>query len=114
MQITNKVVRISYSGGLLGLLFGSSRGKLEKVLTEHNRDGWNLAEVVSDNPNVLIWLVRFLLLLFTLGLWTLSTGQLLVLERRSDHLNKLASRPDAPLNTRRDPTLSAQRSFKVS
>lgn len=31
MRRTNKVVRISYSGGLLGLIFGSARGKLEKA-----------------------------------------------------------------------------------
>lgn len=109
MHITNKVVRISYSGGLLGILFGSSRGKLEKVLTEHNRDGWNLAEVVSDNPNVLIWLVRLVLLFLTLGLWTLSTGQLLVLERRSDYLSNQVSQNATNLNARRDPPLSAHR-----
>ena len=55
MRRTNKVVRISYSGGLLGLIFGSARGKLEKVLEENNRNGWNLAEVIPDNPNLIIW-----------------------------------------------------------
>ena len=81
MRKTNKVVRISYSGGLLGLVFGSARGKLEKVLEEHNEGGWNLAEVVADNPNLLIWGVRIAILTLTLGLWTLSNGYLLILER---------------------------------
>lgn len=81
MRKTNKVVRISYSGGLLGIFFGSARGKLEKVLEEHNEDGWNLAEVIADNPNLLIWGVRAVILTVTLGLWTLSTGYLLILER---------------------------------
>lgn len=81
MLKTNKVVRISYSGGLLGLLFGSARGKLEKLLSEHNKAGWNLAEVVPDNPNLLIWVVRIIILVLTLGLWTLSNGYLLILER---------------------------------
>ncbi len=49
MRRTNKVVRISYSGGLLGLIFGSARGKLEKVLEENNSNGWSLAEVIPDN-----------------------------------------------------------------
>lgn len=48
MHKTNKVVRVSFSGGLLGLIFGSARGKLEEVIQEHNKQGWNLAEVVPD------------------------------------------------------------------
>lgn len=81
MQKTNKVVRVSFSGGLLGLIFGSARGKLEVVIQELNKQGWNLAEVVPDNPNLLIWILRFALLILTLGLWTLSNGYLLVMER---------------------------------
>ena len=81
MRRTNKVVRISYSGGLLGLIFGSARGKHEKVLEENNRNGWNLAEVISDNPNLIIWVIRFAILILTLGLWTFSTSYLLILER---------------------------------
>lgn len=81
MHKTNKVVRVSFSGGLLGLIFGSARGKLEEVIQEHNKQGWNLAEVVPDNPNLLIWILRFALLILTLGLWTLSNGYLLVMER---------------------------------
>ena len=81
MHKTNKVVRISYSGGLLGLAFGSARGKLDKLLKDHNKDGWNLAEVIPDNPNLIIWVVRIVILVVTLGLWTLSNGYLLILER---------------------------------
>ena len=81
MRRTNKVVRISYSGGLLGLIFGSARGKLEKVLEENKRNGWNLAEVIPDNPNLIIWVIRFAILILTLGLWTFSTSYLLILER---------------------------------
>ena len=42
MYKTNKVVRIRYSGGLLGLAFGSARGKLDKLLS----DGF-VAQIVS-------------------------------------------------------------------
>lgn len=81
MQKTNMVVRVSFSGGLLGLIFGSARGKLEAAIQEHNKQGWNLAEVVPDNPNLLIWILRFVLLVLTLGLWTLANGYLLIMER---------------------------------
>lgn len=109
MRKTNKVVRISYSGGLLGLIFGSAREKLEKVLEDNNRTGWNLAEVVPDNPNLLILIVRLIILIVTLGLWTISTSYLLILERPADGQNgvpdKSADISDAP----REPMLSAFR-----
>ena len=104
MRKTNKVVRISYSGGLLGLLFGSARGKLEKVLEENNRSGWNLAEVMPDNPNLLILVLRLIILTVTLGLWTLSISYLLILERPAGEEN--APR-DARGSPRRQPVMSA-------
>jgi len=109
MRKTNKVVRISYSGGLLGLLFGSARGKLEKVLEDNNGKGWNLAEVIPDNPNLLILVFRLVILTLTLGLWTLSTSYLLILERPTDGE---WSNPDLSAglnNARREPKLSAFR-----
>ncbi len=81
MRKINSVVRVNYAGGLLGLIFGSSRGKTEAVIRKHNADGWNVAEVIEDNPNLIIWLVRILLLLITLGLWTIGTSRLIIFER---------------------------------
>ena len=78
MRKTNKVVRISYSGGLLGLVFGSARGKLEKVLEDNNGHGWNLAEVIHDNPNILILVFSMIVLTLTLRLWPLHTISLLI------------------------------------
>ena len=108
MRRINKVVRISYSGGLLGLLFGSARGKLENVLEDNNRSGWNLAEVIPDNPNLLILVLRLVILIVTLGLWTLSHSYLLILERPVDAVG-----PDTDggisKGSRREPTLFATR-----
>lgn len=84
MRKTNKVVRVSFSGGLIGFFFGSSRGKIESVIHKHNAEGWNLAEVIADSPNLAIILLRIVILICTLGLWTLSSGYLLIMERPSD------------------------------
>jgi hypothetical protein len=92
-------------GGLLGLVFGSARGKLDYILEQHNRDGWNLAEVVPDNPNLLIWILRLALLVVTLGLWTLSNGYLLILERPIDY-TPLSS--NSVSNGRLEPRLSSK------
>ena len=84
MYKKNKVVRVSFSGGLLGLIFGSSRGKVESIVQKYNAEGWNVAEVIADNPNLALMLLRGILLIFTLGLWTISTGYLFIFEKPSD------------------------------
>ena len=105
MRKTNKVVRISYSGGIIGLVFGSARGKLEKVLKDNNAQGWNLAEVVSDNPNLIIWIFRLVLLSLTLGLWTLSNSYLLILERPIDGGDRSSGNDRNAQGQRREPAL---------
>lgn len=77
----NKVIRVNFSGGLLGLLFGSHRGKLQKSIEEENGLGWNYVDCIPDNPNLFLILLRILLLIVTLGLWTLGVGYILIFEK---------------------------------
>jgi len=35
----NQIERLAYSGGLLGVLFGSSKGKLQSKVEEMNKAG---------------------------------------------------------------------------
>ena len=42
MSKINSVERIQYAGGLYGLLFGSSKGKLAAKVMDMNSNGWNL------------------------------------------------------------------------
>jgi hypothetical protein len=107
LQKTNKVVRISYSGGLLGLLFGNARGKLEKILTENNRDGWNLSQILPDDPNLIILVIRVFILILTLGLWTLSNGYLLILERPVTAEGSASNEGISADDSRQRPVLSA-------
>ena len=81
MAKTNHVERLQYSGGLLGLLFGSSKGKLQGKVEEMNQRGWNLHLIHSDQPNLLIWFLRFIILGLTLGLWTIGNSELLIFEK---------------------------------
>ena len=77
----NKVERLTYSGGLLGVLFGSSKGKLQSKVEEMNEIGWNLHMIHRDEVNLVIILFRWLLLALTLGLWTIGSSVLLVFEK---------------------------------
>jgi hypothetical protein len=81
---TNVVERIHYSGGLYGLIVGSSKGRLQAKVDELNNRGYNLHFIHADNPNILLYLVRLIILVFTLGIWTLGSSELLVFEKESD------------------------------
>ena len=59
MKKQNAVERLNYSGGLIGLIAGSSKGKLQSKVEEMNQRGWNLHFIHADQPNILIWLLRF-------------------------------------------------------
>ncbi|MCE8418260.1 hypothetical protein LZ190_05995 [Rhodovulum sulfidophilum] len=50
MPKVNSVVRISFAGGLIGLVFGSTGGNVDRILQGQNRMGWNVAEVIPDTP----------------------------------------------------------------
>ncbi len=102
---TNKVIRVNFAGGILGLIFGSHRGKLESAINKQNAEGWNLAEVIPDNPNIALILIRLVFLILTLGLWTLATGYILVFERPVIGGNTL-KKPDS--GGRVEPKLSAR------
>lgn len=78
MPKVNSVVRISFVGGLIGLVFGSTGGKVDKILQGQNRMGWNVAEVIPDTP---ILVLRLLNPVATPRLWTISSGYLFITEK---------------------------------
>lgn len=77
----NKVIRVNFSGGLIGLVFGSHKGKLQKEIDEQNKLGWNYIDSLPDDPNLILIILRLILLIMTLGLWTLGVGYILIFER---------------------------------
>tara|TARA_B110000503_G_scaffold17751_1_gene25929 strand:+ start:807 stop:1061 length:255 start_codon:yes stop_codon:yes gene_type:complete len=84
MSKINKIERMSYSGGLLGVIFGSSKGKLEGRIKEMNTSGWNVHFIHPESVNLVLVLFRVILLVCTLGLWTIGSSELLVLERDAE------------------------------
>ncbi len=79
----NKVVRVSLSGGLIGLLTTNPRRTLDATIEKHNQDGWN-AIYFSDHKdtNLLVFLLRLAVLVLTLGMWTWGAGYLVLFERQ--------------------------------
>jgi hypothetical protein len=81
MAKINAVERINYAGGLLGLFFGSSKGKLAAKVLDMNSQGWNLHLIHQEQLNLAWVMVRLIILLFTLGLWTFGNSELLIFEK---------------------------------
>lgn len=81
LRKNNKVIRVSFSGGLFGLIFGSHKGKLKKVIEAQNKDGWNYVDSLPDDPNLVLIVLRLLLLILTLGIWTFGIGYILIFEK---------------------------------
>ncbi len=81
MKKVNKVERLTYSGGIIGMLFGSTKGKMQNKITEMNNEGWNLHFIHNDQPNLVIYIIRLLILFVTLGLWTIGSSEILVFEK---------------------------------
>ena len=84
MQKSNLVERITYAGGLYGLIAGSSKGKLQAKVEEMNARGWNLHLINPESLNVLHLLFRLLILVLTLGIWTLGNSELIIFEKNNE------------------------------
>ena len=81
MSKINLVERISYAGGLYGILAGSSKGKLQAKVEELNQRGYHLHFIHEDKGNILIFMFRLFLLFITLGIWTIGYSELLLFEK---------------------------------
>jgi hypothetical protein len=105
----NCLARVSFTGGIIGLVAGSQFARLEKVVATHNADGWNVAEIVPESRNLIVWVFRIVLLILTLGLWTLATGYILIFERpKNGDRSRLETKDNWP-QQRKEPRLSAIR-----
>lgn len=78
----NKVVRISLSGGLIGLLATNPRKALEDTIKTYNDMGYRCTYFYPNHaPNLLLRLIQIAVLLGTFGLWTWGAGYLVLLEK---------------------------------
>ena len=84
MKKDNQVERITYAGGLYGLIAGSSKGKLQAKVEEMNSRGWNLHLIHPESLNILHLLFRLLILMLTLGIWTFGNSELIIFEKNSE------------------------------
>jgi hypothetical protein len=84
MKKSNQVERITYAGGLYGLIAGSSKGKLQAKVEEMNARGWNLHLIHPESLNILHLVFRLIILVLTLGIWTLGNSELIIFEKNNE------------------------------
>ena len=53
---------------------------MQTKTAEMNKQGWNLHFIHDDQPNLVIWIIKALILVITLGLWTIGSSEILVFE----------------------------------
>lgn len=81
-RLVNKVVRIGLAGGLIGALITNTRGTFDKAIAQENQLGWNLCHVESvGSYNLFMLILRVIILILTLGLFTLGANYILIFEK---------------------------------
>ena len=82
MPKANRVERISMSGGLIGLMLTNPRNAIEEKCRELNSKGWNCHQIIyHSSNNTLVGLLKSLVLICTLFLWTFRDGYVLLFEK---------------------------------
>ena len=75
----NIVRRASFRGGLIGLFTGNSKRRtLERGIQQLNFDGYQVVLLEEDNWGLLGRLLSIILLIITLGLFTVEPGYLII------------------------------------
>lgn len=81
----NKVIEVPLTGGLIGLFVASPHRALHNAVARENAEGWRVVQVIpAASGSIFYFLLRNLLLLVTLFLYTFDPGFYIFLER-NDH-----------------------------
>jgi hypothetical protein len=78
----NKVLNITRTGGIIGLLTDSPLDKLNGAIENENIRGWKVVQIIPDvSGNLLLVILRTLILILTLFLYTPANGFYVIFEK---------------------------------
>jgi hypothetical protein len=78
----NKVVNVTLTGGIIGLVGDSPQNSLNRRISKENKNGWRVIQVIpSSSGNLLLILLRLLLLVVTLFFYTTANGYYVIMEK---------------------------------
>ena len=79
---SNKVVNVTLTGGIIGLLAASPQNSLNSIIKEENDMGWRVIQVIpASSGNIFLFLFRLLILVGTLFIYTPVYGYYVIIER---------------------------------
>lgn len=78
----NKVVNVTLVGGIIGLIGARPNNALNSRIKKENANGWKVIQVIpSSSGNLLLSILRVILLIITLFLYTTANGYYVIMER---------------------------------
>lgn len=80
----NKIINVTLWGGLMGLFASSPKSRIANAVKKANNEGYRAVQIIDANSgNLLLWLLRFILLVITIFIYTTADGYYLVLEKNN-------------------------------
>mgnify|MGYP006256137467 FL=1 len=78
----NKIDEITLIGGLMGWLAVNPKATIDNRVAEANKAGWTVVNIIAGNEqNALLRLLRIVVLVVTLGLFTFGDGVYVIFEK---------------------------------
>ncbi len=81
----NKVINVTLTGGIIGMLGVSPQKSLNKRIKKENAKGWKVVQIIpAASGNILLYIVRLIILALTFFLYTPANGYYIILEKIND------------------------------
>jgi hypothetical protein len=79
----NKVVNVTLIGGIIGALSSSPQKRINNVILQENANGYKVIQVIpSASGNIFLTIIRALILMLTLFLYTTTNGYYVIMEKK--------------------------------
>ena len=79
----NKVVNVTLVGGIIGALSSSPQKRINNVILQENANGYKVIQVIpSASGNIFLTIIRALILVLTLFLYTTTNGYYVIMEKK--------------------------------
>lgn len=86
--VQQKVVNVNFFGGIMSLI-NSPRKRLEKVIKEHNEQGYRVVFILPGRFNIVFLLLSMLVLVATLFIWQPLPGYMVIFEESTPNRKRV-------------------------